>query len=753
MANRDSMSPLASPANNGGEDVPSNKRIACIECRQQKVRCDAHEHYPNPCSRCRKKSFECLLQPDFKRTSKRRRLAQMEQEMEHLRRSVHSGKNNNHNAAYTTGSASQEQEKRRIVSGSLLDLSSSSTPGGEHQYTATRSNDYPAPSFKSRPHHTAPDMAPPKLTEADLKCIPKTIEDLTLSSETIRDLFIEFVEKYHPFLPVVDVARGPEEIYKLCPSLFWTIMAVACRRYDKDGGLMMKLAPLTKSCLSEITISPVTRYVSGERNEPYFNVASVYSVQAFLIYTFWSPLTSSMVADSSWNAAGIALFNAVRVGLHCPGYAREFGRVKADNPNYPKISEQIRTWTCCNIVSQTVGTVFGFPSFTSFDASVVSACHQDSAIDIPEPIRQMMTIQHVEHEVEKTLNSNLQDPLGLSDLSERLSLIQMMARKLDTLELNIGPLDDIRRFGLLAARVHLMTYYLLDGDGISTLQQQKGIIQAYNSCLELIDHSINATKRSRNFIKYMPGCYVQTLWQSSAIITRVYHSEFSEFVDMASGKEIFSNCVKLISRASILKHDMAYRATEIMQQLWQIYGSLKQRKAASLKLSVRTRMAASVFFDSVWAMREECGGIRSVAPTVLNQRNPVDDDDDNNTKSTTKNSTRTNTIEPADKAIDNLLPPLPQQPPPPPSYQQDYLLQQQQQQQIPPTTQQPIVNNNNNPLGTTPPVPLSGGSRTSNEASPDNLGSIFDWDADMVWRDVDLMMADFGFHAEEVAPL
>lgn len=664
----------------------------------------------------------------------------MEREMEDLRRSVES----------------QEHEKRKIVSGSLLDLSSSAGPG------TSRASDYPAPTFIAKSYTQAPDMLPPKLLDGALACEPKTLEGLTIGSGAIRDLFLEFVHKYHPFLPVVDVTRGPEEIYTLCPSLFWTIMAVASRRYDKDKELMMKLAPLLKSCLSDITISPITRYGGGDK--PNFNLASVYSVQAFLIYTFWSPLTSSMVADSSWSSAGIALFNAVRVGLHCPGYAREFGRVKADNPNYPKISEQIRTWTCCNIVSQTVGTVFGFPSFTSFDASVVSACHHDSEIDIPEQIRQMMSIQHLEHEVEKTLNSNLQDPLGLSELSERLSLIQIMARKLDTLELNIGPLDDIRRFGLLAARVHLMTYYLLDREGISTLQQQKGIIQAYNSSLDLIDHAYKASQRNRNFIKYMPGCYVQTLWQCSATITRVNHSEYAEFVDTTAGKEIFTNCVKLISRASILKHDMAYRATEIMQQLWQIYSSLHRRKKASLKLSVRTRMAASIFFDSVWSMREECGGIRSVAPTVLNQRNnPIEEDEDSNGSrngsvrpklepSSSSNMASTHVTAPPSQHPS--IPPLAAYPPP----QQASMLPSSGHLSYnpltstgaPPTPARPVIPNPNQ-VGT-PPVPVSA-NNTSNETSPENFENIFDWDADMVWRDVDLMMADFGFHAEEVAPL
>lgn len=748
----------------------------------------------------------------------------------------------------------QEHEKRKIVSGSLLELSnhgsgsgsgtqysmasregsvsgSVSGPGNGNGITTGRNgtpppqtrswhHNLPEPSYIPKEYDRASSMVTPALSEENLKCSPKTIETLTLTSETIKNLFVEFVNKYHPFLPVVDVSRGPENIYRQCPSLFWTIMAVASRRYDKDGELMLKLAPLLKTCLSEITISPTTRFISGESNEPFFNVASVYSVQSFLIYTMWPPLTSSISADSSWNMAGIATFSAIRVGLHCPGYAKDFGRIKADNPIYPKISEQIRTWTCCNIVAQTVATVFGFPSFTSFDASVVSACNSDSEIDIPEQIRQMMAIQHLESEIERTLNSNLQDPLGLADISERLSLIQLMARKLDTLELNLGRLDDIRRFGLLAARVHLMTYYFFDAAKIPHLQHQKGMIQAYNASLALIEHAESSARRSRDFIKYIPSAYVQTLWQTTAIITRIYHSPFAEVVDTTAGKSSFRACVHLISRASLLKHDMAYRASEIMPQLWQIYGAFSRRGTASTKLSVRTRMAASVFFDSLWAMREECG-IRSVAPTELNQRNVQNDDEEGSSNLATESNTRAPSADalPAESPatrMDKLFEVVPLDPKPlvlrgtsgtsgtsadtgasingqgvsvnvsnvrssdaPPNQAPG---QAPGQPMVPPPHHAPAPVAHQAPQapqvyydprtalsGSTPSTVgtpamsspgVHGGSTPKNgpeqttpkgQNNAELTNTLFDWDADMVFRDVDLMMADFGFRAEEVA--
>lgn len=59
---------------------------ACTECRQQKAKCDAHLDPKRPCTRCRKLQLDCLISTTFKRTHKRERLSELEQEAESLRK-------------------------------------------------------------------------------------------------------------------------------------------------------------------------------------------------------------------------------------------------------------------------------------------------------------------------------------------------------------------------------------------------------------------------------------------------------------------------------------------------------------------------------------------------------------------------------------------------------------------------------------------------------------------------------------------
>ena len=71
-----SSSTVSTPTNaksSNNKRAMQKKKLACVECRQQKSKCDANERTPEPCSRCLKKGVPCVLQKDFRRTCKRAR--------------------------------------------------------------------------------------------------------------------------------------------------------------------------------------------------------------------------------------------------------------------------------------------------------------------------------------------------------------------------------------------------------------------------------------------------------------------------------------------------------------------------------------------------------------------------------------------------------------------------------------------------------------------------------------------------------
>lgn len=601
------------------------KRIACVECRQQKSKCNAQENAPSPCSRCQTRGLVCTLKPEYKRTYKRARNAQLESAYNELRQTL--------NGLLTPLNHDPSNLLNADVILKLNKVISSANALNSENQEITNLQYIDAPEEQS--NQQGPPLEESVLEEL-LACEPKTYQTVSLSSEKIKELFTEFAVSYHPILPVVDIQKGPEKLYRLCPGLFWVIILTALRRYSDPASrqLFVDLSPLVKSILEGLTISPITRYSPSEFDEPVYNASSVYSVQAFLIFTMWPPLASSLSADSSWNTIGIALFQAVRIGLHSPGHTTDFGNAaNIDSRQLAVYTEPIRTWISCNIVSQTASSVFGYPAFTSFDHELLAFLHNNHDLEVPIQIRYLMEIADFENQIVTTLTSTKSN-------TEKKPLIKILAERLEKMELEATQLDYIRKFAFLMARVHLYTYHFLDLEPELLLALKQGLIKLYNSCISLISHCQVAQTDDKKFMKYLPGVYVIQIWQAAFMIAKIAFSPLKSVVDFEKGKNMYQVAIYLTLRNSVIKYDMAYRFSGIMQSLWQLFDTLYAKHGLKFELSIRSRMAASVFFDCLLVLRQKSGMTKfmikrdieeensDVEGVVHEQHDSRDDDDD-----------------------------------------------------------------------------------------------------------------------------
>ncbi|KAI5964337.1 LEU3 [Candida pseudojiufengensis] len=613
------------------------KRMACVECRQQKSKCDAYEKQPNPCTRCFKKGLQCDLKSDYKRTYKRARIAQIEKEFLELKKSLN-----------TAQAAELLSKFPSLIEGQNEQILGSSNSHNIHGNSSPDSAQYPTNNNGNNTISIKKEVMEPSINELKIKpplikklttntqtdkidisdellaCEEKTVESITISSNTIKDLFKEYILRYHPILPVVDVTKGPERIYRLCPPLFWVIIFVSLRRFKEDYSktLLLDLSPIVKGILAEIMISPITRYSPTEDDEPIYNVSSVYSVQAFLLYSYWPPITSSLSADSSYNTVNTGFFQAIRIGLHAPSSYVSGIPTSSSNPQQLNIlKEQIKTWIASNVASQFIATAFGFPACVQLDSSIWFYNQQTSGdLKIPENLKSMLEIAQFEDQMAKALNSNPVDPCGLTDAQEKLPLLKLFAKRLENLENSIGEpsinnSSKFRTFELLASRVHLFSYYFIDSIKIPNFELQKGLIKLYNSAISLIKYSKDCQTYDKKFIKYLPGVYLLNLWQAACIIGKLIHSPLKKFIDVTLGKSCYESVVELNAKASILKHDMAFRSSGITRNMWSLFRNLDNNDPNAFSISIRNRMSASVFFDCLNLVREKAG-ISKLNPTI-----------------------------------------------------------------------------------------------------------------------------------------
>lgn len=627
------------------------KRMACVECRQQKLRCNAHERYPQPCTRCQKKGLRCDLKSDYKRTYKRARIAQIEREFTELKKLL------------TPQQLVELLQRAPTLAEQLqlpqtMPLTLPHPQGGIHQHPPPQAQFPPfGLPFDSRISHNsletntllpntplilhrplepgglAPQPTHPhdplpaiEIPDYVLACDDKHLDSVLLTLEQIRELYLEYVVRYHPILPVVDVAKGPERIYKLCPALFWVMMFVSLRRYREREQVLLQLSPLVKGVLAEIMILPITRYNPTEEDEPIINGLLVYAIQAFLLYSYWPPITLSLSADSSYNTVGNAMLMAIRIGLHTPAQAvapaTDINVAPTTTPHQLVMAqENAKTWIALNTVLQTIALAFGFPAFSQFDALVWNMLRSQH-VTIPLELRYMMEVAYFEDQVARTLNLNPMDTFGLVDPTERLPLLKLLGRRLDELELRMAadlPHDGLRRFQLLCARVHLLTYHFIDSLRVALFEVEKGLVQLYNLAIALINHTRNCQQTDRKFVKYLPLVYILNIWQAGCIIAKLTHSRLKKVIDVGLGKSAYEAAILLAAKALILKHDIAHRLLGIMRNMWQLFRALDAKNLLTLSVAIRGRMAALVFFDCLYLVRDQVGMIK------LNSRPPRDD--------------------------------------------------------------------------------------------------------------------------------
>lgn len=95
-------------------------------------------------------------------------------------------------------------------------------------------------------------------------------------------------------------------------------------------------------------------------------------------------------------------------------------------------------------------------------------------------------------------------------------------------------------------------------------------------------------------------------------LLKLLNSFFAHHVNLAYGKELFTNAIRAIRTISVATNDLPSRLAEVLAQLWRGGGSGTKTEYGestgmdnSLQLKVRCRMSMSLVYDSVWRWREE----------------------------------------------------------------------------------------------------------------------------------------------------
>lgn len=563
----------------GAENRRTPVKRACNECRQQKLRCDVVQDPFTNCSRCTRLKLECKIESNFKRVGKRSKNAEMEKQIERLKRHLQK--------AQTQGFVVEEEEE--------LDSPVTTTSG---MYSARNSQSFMGSdeAVSSLLHlkqgggsYTMPRIA-------------YELEGVGLTEDSVNSLYSEFFGCYHPHLPFLNQGQSPQSYHTHHPLLFWSIIAVAARRYAPDTGLLSRLsAPLSRLLWHTVGEVPNNHYV----------------VKALCLLCMWPLPTSTTSTDPTHILCGVMMKAATGIGLHRPSHSQDFSRVSIDL-NKEQLHDRVTTWAVCNVVAQSVGTGYGQPASTLYDWTLAVRPGEDGPFTLSAELEARLQIERFCDKISKEMYSNASDPRGVAGDELRSLLTRVYKREYGELSASIlsrQNLSPIVNLHLKAAGLHLRLAAFFDSCSTpGYMDDLLGLWRAAVAFLDLVFELENpaAENIAPGFLRYATNYILQMIYAACFTLLKLLSSFFAAEVDFDKGSQLFHRTIQAIRTMSVVTNDLPWRLAEMMVQMWngarvELRSQNLQNAAldGSLELKVRCRMSMSLVFDSIWRWRED----------------------------------------------------------------------------------------------------------------------------------------------------
>ncbi|KAH8840726.1 hypothetical protein MCOR27_005405 [Pyricularia oryzae] len=554
---------------------PGVKR-ACNECRQQKLRCDVVQDPFQGCTRCGRLKLECKIESNFKRVGKRSKHAEMEKEIDMLRRAVQ--------RARTAGFIDEDDSMHSQLQSPIVN----------NVYSHTRN-----PSLMGSEEavssllHLKRGYTIPRIV--------RSLDEVQLTEDAEAQLFDIFFRHYHPTLPFLNPQMTPEAYYQQHTLLYWVIVAIASRRYPADPTLLGNISrPLTQLLWSTIGEVPGNYCI----------------VKALCLLCTWPLPTSTSSADPTHILCGVMMKIATGIGLHRPMHINDFSRVQIEL-NKEQLHDRVTTWAVCNIVAQTIGTGYGQPASTLYDWTLAVRPGDNGPFQLSAELEARLQIERFCDKVSKEMYSNASDPRGVAGDEHRSILMRVFRREYSELNANIlsRDLSPVVNLHLKAAGLHLRLAAFFDSSKTQTyVDDLKELFRATTSFLDAVlegDYDTNPQEQGGNdTLKYATNYIQQMLVATGFVLLKLMRSFFAKIIDFERGRLLFHRTSQAIRATSVNRNDLSWRLAELMVQMWngaRVDPTYMESGMIddSLQLKVRCRHSMSLVFDSIWAWRED----------------------------------------------------------------------------------------------------------------------------------------------------
>lgn len=628
---------------------------SCTFCRQHKIKCNASESYPNPCTRCTKMDLKCEIDPQFK-PKKGLQIQMLIGDVEELKAKIEMLlKNehlltqalNQHNMNYMQQPArALTPQHQRLFSaantpnlainqitghntmtppghmpamtppgvngGPAMHLASAAQVAGPAHFTPMSGviNDATAPSgpglaitnLSQVLHADSTDNSPATLSESRPDALPESptyvefvLGDVRLPLAKADELHERFMAKFVPFLPILTL-HSATQLYTKSKLLFWTVMLTASLS-EPEPALYMSLASLIKQLAIE------TCWIRTPR--------STHVIQALIILSVWPLPNEKVLDDCLYRFVGVAKNLLLQLGLHRGGeFIQEFSRTQA-NLGPDSDLWRTRTWLAVFFCDQFWSSALGLPPSINTTDYLLENARIDQLL--PSNFRCLISLAIFQCKLVNVMGISVTRPDGLLEPLNRAASLNILDRELERLKFKLNIMDGLSiEIYYLYLRLMICCFAFLPGTPIE--DQVKYVSTAYLASTRIITISSQLLSLNSISLAELPIYVRQAITYAALLLFKLHLSRYliEKYVDSARQSivtvhRLFRNT---LSSWKDLQNDMS-RTAKVLENLNIVlytYPEIFSEDPANLDGSIITRMrshlTASLFYDLVWCIHE-----------------------------------------------------------------------------------------------------------------------------------------------------
>ncbi|ESW96398.1 hypothetical protein KL918_000349 [Ogataea parapolymorpha] len=611
---------------------------SCTHCRQHKIKCNASERFPVPCSRCERMDLKCEIDPQF-RPKKGSQLQSLRNDVDELRKKIE----------FLTKNESLISNVLQSSNPDLLQELKEKKPVQNFQ---TSHAPPPVEQSQGPPRPAVTELNPLPVSQTNsVKSNGSVSEfilgDVKISYEKATELHQRFIVHYLPYLPIM-ISNDCVQLYQQSQLLFWTVMLTACLS-DPEPSLYISLASLIKQLAIE------TCWIQTPR--------STHIVQALLILGTWPLPNQKVLDDCSYRFVGLAKSLSLQLGLHRGKFISEFSRTQVALPDAEKW--RTRTWLAVFFADQFWASNLGLPSSMQTDFLLEQARIDQS---LPKNFRCLISLAIFQAKLVNVMGSSVTSPDGLMDPRNRAGALAILERELERLAYKLQINDIVVESYYLYVQLMVCCFAFLPET--PSEDQTKYVTQAYLSATRIIT-IVSKLTESRQLTEY-PIYVRQSVSMAAFVLFRLHLTPYllPKYIDSARQSivtvhRLFRN---MLAAWKDVENDISRTATVLEKLNFVIITHPELfTDTDGIIARMRSHLTGSLFYDLVWCIHEarrrliaeQNSPVKETKPKSSRKvlplpfYNQITKDDFRAITTTTPNGTTVTTLVPTHQAISN----------------------------------------------------------------------------------------------------